>query len=207
MPSTKLVIGLTGGIGSGKSTVADLFVQRGAEIIDTDRISHDLTQPDQEAYLQIIAKFGRYLVMGNRHLNRKTLRKIIFADSADRKWLESLLHPLIRKELERRVEVSTAPYCIAVIPLLFENEPNPLLQRTLVVDAPEELQVSRTQARDMHTPEEVDAIMKTQVTRDIRLASANDVIVNDGKLDDIIPQVDKLHNYYLSLCGVETTSG
>src|SRR5476649_2374799 len=101
MPSTKLVIGLTGGIGSGKSTVAELFADRGATVIDTDRIAWELTQPDTEAYDLIIQKFGRYLIMGNRHLNRKTLRGIIFNNVEDRKWMEALLHPLIRQELQR----------------------------------------------------------------------------------------------------------
>jgi len=199
MPSNKVVIGLTGGIGSGKSTVADLFADRGVDVIDTDRIARELTDPGQPAYHAIVEKFGRYVVMGNTHLNRKTLRKYVFSDDSLRVWLEQLLHPLIRKELSHRIEISTAPYCMAVIPLLFENEINPLITRTLVVDVPEDVQIARTQLRDMNTPEEVEAIMKSQVTREKRLGSADDVIYNDKKILDLIPQVDKLHATYLSL--------
>ncbi|MDR3478521.1 MAG: dephospho-CoA kinase [Gammaproteobacteria bacterium] len=201
MSSNKLVIGLTGGIGSGKSTVADLFADRGVDVIDTDRIARELTDPGQPAYHAIVEKFGRYVVMGNTHLNRKTLRKYIFSDDSLRVWLEQLLHPLIRQELARRIAASEAPYCMAVIPLLFENEINPLITRTLVVDVPEEVQLTRTQLRDMNTPEEVEAIMKSQVTREKRLGSADDVIYNDKKIQDLIPQVEKLHASYLALVG------
>jgi len=199
MPSNKLVVGLTGGIGSGKSTIADLFSERGVDVIDTDRIARELTDPGQAAYKAIVEKFGQRVVMGNTHLNRKTMRKYVFSNDNLRDWLEKLLHPLIREELSRRVEASVAPYCMAVIPLLFEKERNPLITRSLVVDVPEELQVTRTQLRDMHTPEEVEMIMKAQVTREHRLSSADDVIYNDKKLQDLIPQVEKLHNFYLSL--------
>jgi dephospho-CoA kinase len=199
MPSNKLVIGLTGGIGSGKSTVADLFADRGVDVIDTDRIARELTDPGQPAYHAIVEKFGKYVVMGNTHLNRKTLRKYIFSDDNLRLWLEQLLHPLIRAELNHRIQSSEAPYCMAVIPLLFENDINPLITRTLVIDVPEEVQIARTQLRDMNTPEEVEAIMKSQVTREKRLGSADDVIYNDKKIQDLVPQVEKLHATYLTL--------
>lgn len=205
MPSNKLIIGLTGGIGSGKSTVADLFSERGVNVIDTDRIARDLTAPDQPAYQAIVEKFGRYVVMGNKHLNRKTLRKYIFSDDNLRIWLEQLLHPLIREAVRQQAEHSEAPYCMIVIPLLFENERYPFITRTLLVDVPEETQVIRTQLRDMHTKEEVEAIMKAQTTRETRLTLADDVIYNDKKIQDLIPQVEKLHATYLSLTTPENT--
>lgn len=199
MPSNKFVVGLTGGIGSGKSTVADLFADRGVDVIDTDRIARELTDPGKPAYQAIVGKFGSHIVMGNKHLNRRTMRKNIFADPALRRWLENLLHPLIREELARQVEASTTPYCMAVIPLLFEKERNPIVSRTLVVDIPEDLQAIRTQMRDMHTPEEVEEILKVQATRETRLGGADDVIYNDKQIKDLLPQVEKLHQEYLRM--------
>lgn len=199
MSSNKFVVGLTGGIGSGKSTVADLFADLGVDVIDTDRIARELTEPGTPAYHAIVEKFGSHVVMENKHLNRKTLRKFVFADAALRQWLEELLHPLIREELARQVEISTAPYCMAVIPLLFEKERNPILSRTVVVDIPEEMQVLRTQKRDMHSPEEVEQIMRTQATREMRLGGADDVIYNDKQIQDLLPQVKKLHQDYLKM--------
>ena len=204
MPSNKLVVGLTGGIGSGKTTVADLFAECGVDIIDADRLSRELTEPGKPAYHAIVEKFGPHVVMGNTHLNRRTIRTYVFNDQSLRQWLEQLLHPVIREDLARRIAASTSPYCMAVIPLLFEREPNPLITRTLVVDVPEEMQLARTQLRDLHTQEEVDRIMKLQVTREHRLGAADDVIYNDKKMEDLIPQVEKLHNFYLSLIKTES---
>ncbi len=198
-----IVVGLTGGIGSGKSTVADLFADRGVNIIDTDAIARELTEPGTEAYQAILGKFGAHLAMGNKHLNRKMLRKIIFNDSEARNWLEKLLHPMIRHEMNRLVNEAKSPYCIVAIPLLFETEPNPLINRTLVVDTEESNQISRTQARDMHTPVEIEKIMKSQISRAERLAKADDIINNDGSREDLIPQVEKLHQWYLSLTHAE----
>jgi dephospho-CoA kinase len=194
-----LVIGLTGGIGSGKSTVAELFAARGVSIIDTDQLSRDLTQPGQTAFNAIVEKFGPDVLLANGHLDRKALRTLIFADADKRAWLEALLHPSIREAMRQQAESATTPYCIAVIPLLLETKPNPLINRILVVDAPEAHQIQRTATRDLHLPHEVEAIMNTQVNRQTRLAAADDVIYNDGKLDDLAPQVDKLHQFYLSL--------
>jgi dephospho-CoA kinase len=207
MPYAKLVVGLTGGIGSGKSTVAALFAQQGVTIIDADQLSRDITTPDSAAYQQIISRFGADIILENKHLNRKSLRKLIFANRDHRQWLERLLHPLIREEMQRRVTQAESPYCIIVIPLIFETEPNPLLNRILVVDAAENLQIERTRARDTHTQAEVEAIMQTQVTRTHRLHSADDVIVNDGKLEDLEPQIEKLHNFYLDLSKKSFSSG
>ena len=207
MPYAKLVVGLTGGIGSGKSTVAALFAKRGVTIIDTDQLSRDITTPDSAAYQQIISHFGEEIILENKHIDRKSLRKLIFANRDHRQWLERLLHPLIREETQRRITSVTSPYCIIVIPLIFETEPNPLLNRILVVDAAENLQIERTGIRDAHTPAEVQAIMHTQVTRAQRLDAADDVIINDGKLEDLQPQIEKLHNFYLDLSKKSAFSG
>jgi dephospho-CoA kinase len=207
MRYAKLIIGLTGGIGSGKSTVANLFAKRGVTVIDADQLSRDITTPEHEAYAQIIRQFGDEVVLESKHLDRKKIRKLIFANPENRHWLENLLHPLIREEMRLQTAKAESLYCIVVIPLIFETEPNPLLNRILVVDTTEELQKQRTQSRDTHTLAEVEAIMKTQIARAKRLAGADDIIVNDGKLEDLEPQVDKLHQQYLNLAKQSSSSG
>jgi len=194
-----LVVGLTGGIGSGKSTVARLFAEKNVTIIDTDQLARDLTQPTTSALQEIVKLFGQDVLLPNGALNRSKLRTIVFSDEKKRLQLEQILHPLIRNEVKRQSESSDSPYCIVVIPLLFETEPNPLIQRVLVVDASKELQLFRTSQRDNVSSDEVDAILKTQVSREKRLNLADDVIRNDGIVEDLYPQVEKLHQYYLSL--------
>lgn len=194
-----LVVGLTGGIGSGKSTVARLFAEKNVTIIDTDQLARDLTQPDQSALQEVVKLFGQTILLPNGSLNRSKLRTIVFSDEKKRLQLEKILHPLIRIEVERQIKSSDSPYCIVVIPLLFETERNPLIQRVLVVDTTKELQLSRTATRDNVSPNDVDAILKSQVSREKRLKLANDVIQNDGIIEDLIPQVEKLHQKYLAL--------
>ncbi|MHB1949106.1 MAG: dephospho-CoA kinase [Gammaproteobacteria bacterium] len=194
-----LVIGLTGGIGSGKSAVAKLFSERGVTVIDTDQLSRDVTQPGQPALEQIAEKFGRDILLPDGGLNRTALRKLIFIDENKRQWLEQLLHPLIRAEMQRQIEAARPPYCIVVIPLLLEKESNPLIDRILIVDALESDQIKRTQIRDNASPDEIKSIIKTQVTRPERLAKADDIIDNNGALIDLIPQVDRLHGFYTAL--------
>jgi dephospho-CoA kinase len=194
-----LVIGLTGGIGSGKTTVANLFAKLGVNIIDTDIISRDLTQPGQAALTQIAEHFGQSILSADGKLDRTQLRECIFKDPDQRAWLEQLLHPLIRTEMAKQVKAAHSPYCIAVIPLLFETSPNPLITRTLVVDAPPELQLSRTQQRDNRPAEEVSSIIKSQMNREKRLSLADDVIINSSSLSELKEQVQSLHMYYLTL--------
>lgn len=197
-----LVVGLTGGIGSGKTTVANLFAQKGVTIIDTDKLSRDLTIPGSPALKKISDKFGSEILLADGALDRARLRKIIFADEANRLWLEQLLHPLIRVEMKQQAELSKSPYCIVVIPLLFETDRNPLIHRVLVVDASQESQLARTLQRDGSSDAEVTAILKTQVDREKRLRLADDVIRNDGGIDELVPQVEKLHEFYLSMSAV-----
>jgi dephospho-CoA kinase len=200
MHSAKLVIGLTGGIGSGKSTVADLFQKLGITIIDTDQLARELVLPHTAALDAIVKKFGAAVVSESGDLNRKALRDIVFADPLARAWLEQLLHPLIRQEMARQAARATSPYCIAVIPLLFETTPNPLIRRILVVDLSEDLQIKRTSHRDQESAAKVEAILQAQVSRETRLSGADDIIYNDKNPADLIPQVEKLHKFYLSLC-------
>lgn len=191
-----LVIGLTGGIGSGKSTVATLFADKGIHVIDTDQLSRDLTQPGQPALQQIVNQFGADILLADGKLDRAKLRAIIFSDEKKRRWLEQLLHPLIRVAMEQQIATSTSPYCILVIPLLFETPPNPLIQRVLVVDAPEYLQIARTKERDNTHEDAVQTILDTQISREKRLKLADDVIYNHGSLLDLTEQVDRLHKFY-----------
>jgi len=201
-----LVVGLTGGIGSGKTTVAKLFANKGVHVIDTDQLARDVTEPGQPALQQIAAKFGAEILSPDGRLDRAKLRTIVFSDPEKRVWLEQLLHPMIRAEMTQQIADSTSLYCLAVIPLLFETAPNPLIQRTLVVDIPEALQLERTAARDKVTPQAIQAILDTQIAREKRLALADDIIYNQGALHDLEKQVDHLHEIYCRLAQNDQTS-
>jgi len=193
-----LIIGLTGGIGSGKTTVANLFAERGAPIIDADIIAREVTTPDKPAFQTIVKHFGPEIMQDNGTLNRTKLRQIIFKDTKERLWLEQCLHPLIRDEMSRQISHLSAPYCIAVIPLLLEVEFFSFINRILVVDTSESEQVKRTLLRDNLSKTDVEDILHNQASRAYRLAKAHDVITNDGVIDDLIPQVDRLHEKYMT---------
>jgi len=191
-----LVVGLTGGIGSGKSTVAALFKTKGVPIIDADECARKVIQPGEPALTKITELFGNDILLPNGELDRAKLKKIVFTNDAKRKQLEQLLHPLIRSEMKRQIDQLNAPYCIAMIPLLLETTPNPLIGRILVIDTTEETQILRTMARDKLSREDVEAILKTQINRKERLAAADDIIINDGLTEHLISQVNKLHAFY-----------
>ncbi len=202
--SGKFCVGLTGGIGSGKSTVADLFAKQGAAIVDTDRIARQLTEPNGIAIPAIRATFGDDFIAASGAMDRAKMRAAVFADPSVKQKLESILHPLIRQESERAARESAvmaqAPYVIFDVPLLVESDRwRQRVSRILVVDCPESVQVSRVMARNGMTREQVLAIMATQATRDARLAMADDVIVNDGLPNALIDQVARLHAHYLTL--------
>lgn len=194
-----LVVGLTGGIGSGKTTVAELFANRGVPIIDADLIAREVTQQGTPAFSSIFKHFGQEILLENGALDRAKLRKMIFNDENQRHWLENLLHPLIFDKIKAQIQTISAPYCIAVIPLLLEVQPNSLIQRILVIDTPEHIQIERVALRDKTEKSHVEAILKTQANRAHRLSQAHDVIINDGVLADLIPQVEKLHKMYLEM--------
>ncbi len=194
-----LRIGLTGGIASGKSAVADEFASLGIAIIDADLISRELVEPGQPALARIVALFGPGVLDQSGHLDRRRLREVVFADPAQRKRLEDLLHPAVRAELSRRSQESTGPYQILVVPLLIENRLGHLVDRILVVDAPESAQMERLQARDSVDPEQARRMLAAQASRAARLAEADDVITNTGSLSDLKVQVAALHRKYLGL--------
>ena len=191
------VVGLTGGIGSGKSAAADEFGRLGAAVVDTDVIAHELTGKGGAALAGIERVFGKDFISGDS-LDRKRMRDLVFADPAAKRALEELLHPMIRDESARRIAAARAPYVVHVVPLLVEStDYRRRVDRVLVVDAPEETQVARVRERSRLPEEEVRAIMRTQVSRAERLAAADDVIDNGGSRDALRNQVAALHQKYL----------
>jgi len=197
----KFVVGLTGGIGSGKSAAADEFAALGATVVDTDVIAHELTAKGGAAIGPIEQSFGAAFVVDGA-LDRKRMREHVFADPAAKKKLEQLLHPMIREESARRIAVASekneGPYVVLVVPLLIESpDYRSRVKRVLVVDAPEETQVERVRSRSGLSADEVRAIMRTQVPRAERLAAADDVIDNGGARDALRKQVAALHQKYL----------
>lgn len=194
-------IGLTGGIGCGKSTVAALFRDLGAAIIDADTISHQLTQSSGAAIPAIRAAFGDACVDPSGALDRPRMRRLVFSDQAAKQRLEGILHPLIHAQmLSQARSAGGAHYVMLVIPLLFENPAyHELVQRTLVVDCAEATQISRTMRRSGMSEQEVRAIIAQQVPREERLRQADDVIDNDAGMDALRPQVERLHLRYLAL--------
>jgi dephospho-CoA kinase len=193
-------VGVTGGIGSGKSSAAALFAERGAGIVDTDDIAHEMTRPGGRAMAAIITAFGPGIAAADGSLDRSAMRQRVFAEPAQRKVLEGILHPLIRTEARDRVNSSTAPYVMLVVPLLLETGGYPdLIRRVLVIDCEESQQISRTMQRSALTEEAVRAIMAAQLPRQQRLAGADDVLLNDGDLSRLRSQIDSLHDRYLAL--------
>ena len=197
--SHALRIGLTGGIGSGKTEASREFSRLGATVIDTDLIARDLVEPGQAALSEISATFGGQVIDESGRLDRSQLRQAVFCNPEQRKKLESILHPRIRERAITLAEQAETPYCILVIPLLVESARDYPLDRILVIDTPRELQYQRVAARDAVTTSEIDAILATQASREKRLAVADDVIVNDSDLEHLRNEVERLHPFYLQL--------
>jgi dephospho-CoA kinase len=200
-------IGLTGGIGSGKSAVAGLFAKRGVHVVDTDEIAHELARPGGEAIAPIRAAFGADAIAADGSLDRAAMRRRVFGDLAVRKRLEAILHPLIRAESGRRLERAAGPYAILVIPLLVEGGVDRArTPRVLVVDCPEAIRIERVMRRNGLPEAEVRAILASQATREQRLAAADDVIDNGGAPEALEGQVARLHEKYLTLARSKTAS-
>lgn len=202
------IIGLTGGIGSGKTTVADLFVEHGATLVDTDAIAHELTATNGAAMPALIAEFGADIASSSGALDRVTMRRRVFADPSARGRLEGILHPLIRNLSAERCLAAITPYVILAVPLLVESGTyRHRCDRIVVVDCPESLQVERVMARNGMGHDEVAAIMAAQATRAQRLAVADDVVVNDAGREKIEMQVAGLHRKYLELSAEKVKAG
>ena len=195
------ILGLTGGIGSGKSAVAQGFIERGVHLVDADHAARWVVEPGRPALARIVEHFGPGVLQADGQLDRAALRQLIFTDPGQRRWLENLLHPLIGQEITQVLARATSPYAILVSPLLIESGQHHLTQRVLVVDTPEELQVQRTIARDQSTEQQVRAILQAQASREERLRHAHDVLLNDRDLAALDEQVERLHNFYLTLRG------
>lgn len=191
------VVGLTGGIGSGKTAVSDRFAARGVTVADADVASRRVVEPGTLALAEIEAHFGTGILNSDGTLDRAALRQIVFSSANRRKWLEGVTVPAIMRELTRILSASTSRYNLLV--LSSGGGRSPLAQRNLVVDVPVEVQIERVTRRDRNTPEQVKAIMAAQPSRDHRLAYADDVIVNDGSLDALEGQVEHLHQRYLKM--------
>ncbi|WP_447123357.1 dephospho-CoA kinase [Glaciimonas sp. GG7] len=196
----RFTIGLTGGIGSGKTTVANLFAERGVAIIDTDLIAHQLTAPDGNAIAAIRRTFGDDFIAANGAMDRKKMREYVFADPTARQRLEAILHPLIRADTMRAIEQAEGVYLMLAIPLLVESGSwQQRVTRVLVIDCEEQTQIRRVMQRNVMTESQVCAIMATQATRKQRLLAADDVIENDTDIAALVPQVERIHALYLSL--------
>jgi dephospho-CoA kinase len=191
-------VGLTGGIGCGKTTVADLFAARGASVIDTDEIAHKLTAPQGAAMPALVAEFGADYATPEGALDRAKMRALVFADPGARARLEAILHPRIREATAAASLLATGPYVMFVVPLLIESGTwRERVTRVLAIDCPEEVQVARVMARNGLMESQVRAIMAAQVTRAQRQAAADDILLNDGGVDALLPQVERLHAFYL----------
>ncbi len=199
---SQVVIGLTGGIGSGKSAAADRFASHGIDIVDADIASRKVVEPGQPALAEIADHFGHHILLADGQLDRAGLRQRIFSEPDQRHWLQSLLHPKINQYLREHIHNAHSAYVMLVNPLLIETQQHLWCQRVLVIDAPEALQLSRTMARDNNSQAQVENIMRAQAERQQRLRYADDTIVNDRDLSYLHQQVDKLHEVYMSQLAV-----
>ena len=193
------VVGLTGGIGSGKSTVAKLFTALGIDVIDADQLSRDVVNPGSEALLKISQHFGSEILTEDGLLNRKALREIVFAKESERLWLEALLHPLIAEQIRIGILDAGSSYCILESPLLLETTQQELVNRILVVDVSESTQLERSLSRDGSSEETIRAIIESQMPRKHRLKYADDVLANEDSAESLQTQVELLHHKYLQL--------
>ncbi|MEX1668439.1 dephospho-CoA kinase [Zhongshania guokunii] len=200
---SRLVIGLTGGIGSGKTAASNRFAKLGIGIVDADIIAREVVEPGSTALQKIAAHFGESHLLADGQLNRAALRQTIFADPTAKHWLESLLHPLIAAETQRQLQSVQSAYAMYVSPLLVESQQKGMCERLVVVDVPESVQLSRTIARDNNEQAQVERIIASQVDRQSRLAAASDVIDNTQSLSQLDKRVSELHQLFLKLAAAK----
>lgn len=197
------IVALTGGIGSGKTTVANEFAKLGVPLVDADVIARQVVEPNSPALKSITRHFGKDVILPNGALNRQRLREIIFSKPDEKKWLNALLHPLIQQETQKQFQQINYPYLLWVVPLLIENNIHHLADRVLVVDVTVEEQIQRTLKRDKTSLEQVTNILNAQVSREKRLDYANDIITNHSHDRDFSTKVAALHNQYLTLAKIK----
>jgi dephospho-CoA kinase len=198
--SEKVVIGLTGGIGSGKSTISDMFASLGIDVVDADIVARKVVAPQSDALKQISTHFGEQFIQADGHLNRPLLRSQVFSNQQDKTWLNNLLHPLIRQGMIKEIAQTSSNYCLLVAPLLIENNLQSFVQRLIVIDITEAEQIKRTVRRDPSSSDEVQRIIASQISRTDRLKHADDIIDNSNKdLEQVSKQVMKLDLTYRKL--------
>ena len=194
-----MIIGLTGGIGSGKSAAAALFKDIGVDLIDADDLARDSLSINSEGYKLFIEEFGDKYLDENKNINRELIRKLIFNDSDAKSKLENIIHPIVRSGIETFIKNKKSDYCIIVVPLIFETNSSKIYDRVLVIDCDVDVQISRTSKRDNQTKSDIENIINKQATREQRLSIADDVIVNNGSLDLLRNEVLKIHKKYLEI--------
>ncbi|MCC4819103.1 dephospho-CoA kinase [Vibrio lentus] len=199
-----IIIGLSGGIASGKTTVANLFNEHfNIDIVDADIVAREVVALGSEGLKQIATHLGEEVLLEDGALNRAKLREVIFSDPTEKQWLNELLHPMIRDKIDSDLSKVTSPYALLVAPLLVENQMQGMADRVLIVDVPTEVQIERTMSRDNVSKEQVTAILKSQASREQRLAVADDVIKNHTKNQELLPQITDLHQKYLAISTVD----
>ncbi|MEZ8017363.1 dephospho-CoA kinase [Vibrio splendidus] len=199
-----IIIGLSGGIASGKTTVANLFNEHfNIDIVDADIVAREVVAVGSDGLKQITVRFGETILLEDGSLNRSKLRELIFSDPTEKQWLNDLLHPMIRNKIDSDLSKVTSPYALLVAPLLVENQMQSMADRVLIVDVPTEVQVERTMSRDNVSREQVASILKSQASREQRLAVADDVIKNHTKNQELLPQITDLHQKYLAISTVD----
>ncbi len=193
------IIGLTGGIGSGKTTIANMFAAHNIAVIDADIVARDVVAVGSPALAQISQHFGEHFIQADGQLDRALLRKQIFSHDDDKQWLNNLLHPIIRQQIVKQLEDAQSPYCLLVAPLLIENNLTKLVNRVLVIDVSVQTQIDRTTTRDNNSIEQVQAIITSQASREVKQEHADDLLNNDSNsLEPVRDMVDKLHQQYLA---------
>ncbi|MEZ8819190.1 dephospho-CoA kinase [Vibrio sp. 10N.222.54.A1] len=199
-----IIIGLSGGIASGKTTVANLFNEHfNIDIVDADIVAREVVALGSVGLKQITEHFGESILLDDGTLNRSRLRELIFSDPKEKQWLNDLLHPMIRDKIDSDLSKITSPYGLLVAPLLVENQMQGMANRVLIVDVPVEVQIERTMSRDNVSREQVASILKSQASREQRLAVADDVIKNHTKNQELLPQITDLHQKYLAISAVD----
>ena len=201
-----MIIGLTGGIASGKSAVAQLFSTHGVDCVDADQVARDIVAPGEPTLMALTERYGKRLLLPNGQLDRQALRGIIFTDRSERRWVETLMHPVIRQRILTQLHVLSTPYALLMAPLLFETGLDALTDRTLVIDVPEAVQRARLKARDRSSDEQISAILNAQLPREERLRRADDVIDNSLSLNDakLVARVAELDHRYRQLSAAES---
>ena len=199
------VLGLTGGIGCGKTAVSNMLEQLGITIVDADIIARQVVKPKSDGLNAIVSKFGQSILLRDGTLNRSALRECIFTNSADKEWLNNLLHPLIRNKIYNDLTAAKSPYVVLVAPLLFENGLDKLCNRTLLIDIPQSVQIERTASRDNVSVEQVKAIIAAQMSREDKQKKADDILNNDRALNDVNHDLLTLHKRYLHMAQMQAT--